>query len=370
MDAVADSAKDVGPDASPDVESDLGPDASPDVESDLGPDAAPDVESGLGPDVESDLGPDAAPDVPVSPSPLCSGAYGRPIDTGIIDDDRLGEVSGLAVSAHRPDLLWMHNDSGDGPRFFAVNVSGRRLAVLYVRGLEADDWEDLATARCPDDSGPCLWVADTGNNDLTRDRFVVYAVPEPVIAGDVALPDQSVVTFWRFPFTYPRPEAGGPGGPGGSTLDSEALAVAPDGSRFWVFEKVDGRNARVFGHPGPLVDGQDAVLEHQGTIASPGFAIPRGQMITGAALHPSGERLLLRVYTGTFEYRFAPGQSPSDLMGLVPLQVAAGPLSEPQGEAVAYDARGDGIYTVSEDPQMTKEVPIHHYDCLSARPPQ
>ena len=88
-----------------------------------------------------------------------------------------------------------------------------------------------------------------------------------------------------------------------------------------------------------------------------------GRMITGASLHPNGDRLLLRVYTGIYEYRLGPGQTMGDLGAIAPRQVTLGPLSERQGEAVAYDTAGTGVWSVSEDWRKRPGQPLHHHDC-------
>ena len=89
-------------------------------------------------------------------------------------------------------------------------------------------------------------------------------------------------------------------------VDSEALIVSPDLSALYLFEKTVGATARLFKLAGPFQEGLD-----------------------------SSSRVL----------------------------VALGPLSEPQGEAIAYDSAGTGIWTVSESPSRTPGQPLHHYPC-------
>ena len=47
--------------------------------------------------------------------------------------DELRESSGLAVSRTQPGVLWSHNDSGDGPNLYAIDMSGRLLARIQGR---------------------------------------------------------------------------------------------------------------------------------------------------------------------------------------------------------------------------------------------
>jgi len=240
----------------------------------------------------------------------------------------------------------MHNDSGDAARLYAVDTDGRARGRLTVPG-DAVDWEDLAAAPCPDGSGPCLWIGDIGDNGALREEVVILAVPEPQTDGD-----HQADRVWRFPVVYPN-----------GSRDAEALVVSPAGDAFWLFEKDEDGRVSAFEHPGPLVDGARTTMNKSEKFDAPGLEIEQGRMITAADLHPGGERLLLRVYTGTYEYRFDRGQGPMDLAEITPELVAFGPLSEPQGEAVAYDESGRGVITVSEDPQQQPGQPLHHYPC-------
>src|SRR3990170_1446604 len=91
-----------------------------------------------------------------------------------IRDDRITESSGLAASRKYRGVLYTHNDSGDGPRIFAIGPHGHTRAVLSLSGAGARDWEDIA-------AGPnrTLWCADIGDNAETREDVQVYRVREP-----------------------------------------------------------------------------------------------------------------------------------------------------------------------------------------------
>ena len=294
------------------------------------------------------------PDASV-PDVLCSGSYAPPQDVPVAEP-ALVEASGVAASKQNVDVLWLHNDSGDTARIFAVGTDGAALGELALPGVVAHDFEDIETAACPDGSGPCVWVADLGNNALNRVDLAIYAIAEPAVSKAMPLGQASASKVWTFPVTYPQ----------GVAVDSEALLVAPDGQALWVFEKVDAASARIFGSVGPFQGGTPIALSEVATLASPGIPISKGRMITGADLHPTGERVLVRVYTGVYEYRLA---QPLDIAAIAQAQrvdVALGPFSEPQGEAVAYDAAGTGVWTISEDPAASATQPLHHYACVPA----
>jgi hypothetical protein len=290
--------------------------------------------------------------VPVdAPTGPCPGVYQGPDELAVAEPS-LREASGVAPSLRNPGVLWLHNDSGDRARLFAIGTDGAALGQLAVPGPAAPDLEDVATAACPDGSGPCIWIADTGNNGLDRTDLALHAVPEPAVSAAAPLGMATAATAWRIPLSY-----------GGLAIDSEALAVAADGNSFVLFEKVDDERARVFTATGPFADGAPVTLTLAGTVTSPGVAITYGRMITGAALHPSGTRLALRVYTGIFEYRGLAGGWPTALDAAERVTVTLGPLSERQGEAVGYDETGRGLWTISEDPDGAATQPLHHWLC-------
>ena len=278
--------------------------------------------------------------------PNCSGQYGPPQSGAVPAYEKLIEASGIAPSRSRSDLLWLHNDSGDDPIIYGIGVDGRKRGKVRL-GVDATDWEDIATARCPGGQGHCIWVGDIGDNTLTRTQVTVLAVEEPDGDGD-----QSPSRIWRFPVRYPD-----------APHDSEALLVAPSGDKFWLLEKIDGPEVRMFGHGGPLIHDQVTVLEEVIRFNAPGVPIDRGQMVTAADLHPNGRQLLIRVYTGTYEYVLPRPLSMGDLGTVEPRIVAFGPLSERQGEAVSYDESGQGIWTIAEDPLGLSVQPLHHYAC-------
>lgn len=301
--------------------------------------------------------PDAGPSSWRMPErPDCAGAYGElPGETDPLEDPLLFEVSGLVASPSQPGILWLHNDSGDDARLYAATTEGKALLRLVLDDVEWTDAEDIAAAPCPDGSGPCLWVADVGNNRGDRDEVAVFAIPEPTVDVTQGVHDEHVdaAGVWRFPLRYP-----------GEPFDAEAFVVLPDASALLLVEKRDGTEARVVALEAPFLRDGENLLEERGVLASPGVDIPKGRMVTGADLHPRGDRMLLRTYTGVFEFFFDENESALDLAGKLAQTITLGPLSEPQGESIAYDDSGKGLWTVSEDPNQQAPKPLHHYPCF------
>ena len=300
---------------------------------------------GLG---ETDRGPDAWQ---MPERPECITSYESPTTVGPVTEAGLIEASGIVASPLSSDVLWLHSDSGTLPRVYALDTLGQTLGYLDLGDVPFADPEDIAAGPCPNLIQPCLWIADTGNNNQDRSDLALIAIAEPAVSSTAAFGVIFADLVWRFPLAYP-----------GSTADVEALVMEPNGSAAYLFEKIDGPNARVFAYDAPFDETEATTLRLVGTVSVPGVPVTLGLMITAADLHPSGDKLLLRVYTGIFEYRLD-GHSFADLDQAQVVVVAWGPLSEPQGEAVAYGQTGNEIWSISEDDNGTTPQPLHHYAC-------
>ena len=57
---------------------------------------------------------------------------------GTVEHDALDEVSGL-VKSERGDFYWVHNDSGDSARLFAIDAAGTPLVPPWM-GVATEDW--------------------------------------------------------------------------------------------------------------------------------------------------------------------------------------------------------------------------------------
>lgn len=232
----------------------------------------------------------------------------------------LAESSAVAVSRAQPDVFWTLNDSGNGPRLFALAPDGAVRGIYTVRDARNVDWEDVALGRCPKSGAWCLFVADTGDNLESRADVTIYVVPEPVLPAPSATPE---------PVRPASPQnalrvryADGP-------HDVEAIAFDPDGDLLLI-SKGQRSSIHVYRVPRAALGGTSAHAEllDVDTIAPRGLV---GAWVTGAATSPDGVRLVVRTYTELYFFRFAPdGKLVSD--------AAPCPLGfvEPQGEGVDF----------------------------------
>src|SRR5215216_544060 len=228
-----------------------------------------------------------------------------------LEDQRIVESSGLALSRRHPGVLWTHNDSGDKARLYAVGADGQTRATLTLAGVEARDWEALAAGR--DDRGrPALFVGDIGDNNGVWPEVAVYRVAEPATLRDATVPAV------RYRLRYPD-----------GSHDAEALLVDPRSNRLYVATK-DADGGGLYQAPARLRTDRVNVLQRVARVPP---------VITDGAFAPNGRAFVLRDYQGAFVYA-APGRRVGAFE--LPLQY--------QGESITVTADGRSVLAGSEGP--------------------
>lgn len=263
--------------------------------------------------------------------------YGEPRQTGTVPAE-LGELSGLAASARHAGIFWAHNDSDNAFRVYALEDSGKIRATLTLTGATPGDLEDLAVGPCEPraEAPPCLYLADTGDNFLRRPQVRLFRVPEPELLADATLPVEALA------FTYPD-------GP----HNAEALLIDARSGRLAVITKTPDSLGDVFALDG-LSPHETVKAVKLGTLRAPRDV---DQLTTGAALHPSGERLLVRTYTRVWEVRRPQAQRLEELIAGAVAEVPA--ASQAQAEAIAFTPGARGYLLGSEFAGQ----PLYRTDC-------
>jgi PKD repeat protein len=246
--------------------------------------------------------------------------------SGTLTSEILDEVSGMVASRVHSDVFWLHNDSGDGPRVYAVDVRGRLLGGWELP-VTAYDWEDIAIGPGPADGVPYIYVGDIGDNDRQSPVALVHRFPEPAPPQNVDPPllyrAQNVDTLT---LAYP----------GGQAFNAEALMVDPHNGDLYLATK--GRRSRIFRAAAPLISGPaiDLVQVAEVNLTE----------VTGGDISPDGREIVLRTYQRAFSWPRAPGQELSIAMGrpACVLDIAA----ENQGESITFDLDGRALFTVGE----------------------
>ena len=255
--------------------------------------------------------------------------YEEAVLVGKITDKSLAEVSGITASRLSPGVFWVHNDSGDKARIYAVNLKGKLLAKFDVSGAENRDWEDLASGPGADGK-PALYLADTGDNDRRHETLTIYRVPEPRLGDDKKSATEPAEAF---PFNYPD-----------GNHDCEAIFVDPTNGQVYLITKTLREDCAVYRYPLPLRANQKVTLEKVGGQKIKSIAQLR--MVTGAGISPDGLRVVIRTYFGAFELQRTKGKALATIFDIEPTTLQV-PLIG-QAEAIAYTADSKSIVMTSE----------------------
>jgi hypothetical protein len=218
------------------------------------------------------------------------------------------EASGIAYAG---GLLWTHNDS-DAPVLYSIDASGRPRAVT-VAGADVRDWEDLGSARCGDET--CLYIADIGDNQESRERITIYEVRVPEPGSTTTKPATAIHA--RYP---------------DGSHDAEALVVTRNAGIFLITKETSPRVYTVAASQNP---GETGTLRLFRTLTGM-------SRITGAAVSRDERWVALRSNRALFLYTLE-----AFVNGGEPARIDLRPFDEPQGEGVTFGSDAD-LYLVSE----------------------
>ena len=276
------------------------------------------------------------------PAQMCRKAKAG-VKVGTIQAAELGEASGIVASRSQPGVLWLHNDSGDVPRLFALAQDGALLGELAIEGAKANDWEDIAMGSGPVEGKSYLYIADIGDNEKKRDDVQIYRVQEPAFTAE-GKPASTQASAVRIDVTYDD----------GDAHDAETLLFDPIGADLYIVGKAGlfdiGAQVPVFRIAAAELAGTTATAKRVGMV-------PLGPA-TGGDILPDGSGIAIRNYTGVRYWAREPGESVAAALARPPCPL---PLSEgfaAQGEALAFTPDGLAYLTTTEG----ASAPIFRYD--------
>ena len=263
---------------------------------------------------------------------------GRPV--GKVQNDSLRELSGIAASHRNPGVLYVHNDSGDAPQIYAINEKAQLLGACRIQGATERDWEDIAVGPGPDPDRSYVFVGDIGDNGARYLEVVVYRVPEPKIDPVTPFNQMTIGPAEALRLVYPD-----------KPRDAETLLVDPLSGDIYIISKRE-LAPRVFRAAYPQSTTQQTKLEQVAVL-------PLGLFPTGGDVSPDGRRVIVRGMFNAAIWERPVGEgaahSKPRVGDRVPLwqafssQAKAIPVAaEPQGEAICFDYKGSGYFTISE----------------------
>ncbi len=289
----------------------------------------------------------ACADTVHEPEPKSQPGPGGDVETFLQDvtsvaHPPLSEISGIVRSRTYPGVWWVHNDSGDEPRLFAIDAQGhvvmparlrnRYYAQEFEEGKEPwpgismlnsahVDWEDITI-----DDGR-LYIADMGNNGNARRDLGFYIVNEP----NPQATDRGARPISFIPVAYPDQESYPPED---WRFDCEAVFVS--GGRLYLLTKhrAEGRVDRLtYGTNLYRLDTTHSDRENILTLVSAGGELPL--VPTAADLSPDGKRLAVLSYDGVWMFE-APDAS-DDWLGGKAWRLAISPMRLRQAEGICWD---------------------------------
>jgi len=255
-----------------------------------------------------------------------SDEFGPGTKAGVVRSPLIREASGIVASRKNADVLWVHNDSGYPPHLYAIDTQGNLLGACPVIAARARDWEDIAIGPGPDPNQQYLYIGDIGDNESKYPSVWVYRVPEPDIDAGKPFGEMHIGPAEALELTYPD-------GP----RDAETLLVDPLNGDIYIIAK-RSFFCRVYRARFPDSPEGPVVLERVAVLPW-GFA-------TGGDVSPDGRRVIVRSPFNAALWIRPDGEPLWKAFG--GKQIGIPLRMEPQGEAISFDSRGEGYFTISE----------------------
>ena len=266
-----------------------------------------------------------------------------PIRVGTVRDSRVTEISGMVPVSGHEGLFWIHNDSKDSARIFAVREDGDVIAQVDVAGATNTDWEDIACGPGPLEGRSYLYVADTGNNQRQRTVLSIWRFPEPELPRLVSGQRLTSAPAEEQRVRYPD-----------GVFDAEAVVVHPETAELYVLTKASG-SAGVYRLPAWAPAGVET-LERLGSVST-------GSRVTAVDVSQDGERLLIRTYARVIQTRLAAGQ-PFERIFFASQRTLPSTSVETKSESICFDHRSRDYLTTDEG----SSPPIHRTYRKEAQP--
>ena len=204
--------------------------------------------------------------------------------TGIVQDSRLTEISGIDASFGNPNAYWVHNDSGNPAEVFLIAETGETLMRVILEGAKNIDWEDISVFQISGKNYVC--VADVGDNTGKRQSCNLYLFEEPKLPKDGSEKPHEVTIkdFKKLKFTYED-------GP----RNCEAIAFDHKGQSLFLFQKAIDKKEKEksFGIYELKFNVNDLALQSNVAVR---IAENTDRITTGAAISRDAKQLILCNY--------------------------------------------------------------------------
>ncbi|MGD8306278.1 MAG: T9SS type A sorting domain-containing protein [Ignavibacteria bacterium] len=275
---------------------------------------------------------------------LSAQVFEERTDLGVVEYGPIDEASGLAASRKNENVLWLHNDSGDLNRLFAMNTSGEHLGIYTIVGATNRDWEDIAVGPGPASGEHYIYIAEIGDNNAVYDTKYIYRVLEPVVDDEQSPVKVNITDVDIISFEYPD-----------GNRDAETMMVDPLNNDIYIVSKREDE-VRVYQLAYPQSTSSTITATHVETLElKAGLSTPGSWTVAGD-ISFSGLEILIKTRAHIFYWQRNEMDDLWDAFSVSPDTLPY--TEEPQGEAVAWAPDSRGYYTVSEEVGGT---PAHLY---------
>lgn len=254
-----------------------------------------------------------------------------------IDATDITEASGIVASRKQP-YLWVHNDSGDSARLFAINEDGEDFGAIALKSVPAVDWEDIAIGPGPDANLDYLYIGDIGDNLNFRPFVTIYRIAEPTVPKDGFDSTTDPIAAEFFTLKYPD-----------QAHNAESLVIDPLSGDLYIFTKHSLGETQVFKAKAPLANGETRVMTYITTLyINTDSDVKADRLVTAADFAEDRSLLLLRTLNSVFGWTVEPNQSIESALKNAPCEFYS--ETEKQGESIAILKDGSNLdyFTLSE----------------------
>lgn len=271
--------------------------------------------------------------------------------SGELKTSELEESSGLTESFQNRGLLWVLNDGGDQGRIYLIDTTAQIKARVLLEGIKNRDWEDMASGPGPEEGKKYIYVGDIGDNDAKHKFKFIYRIEEPVVdllnSSDTTVTKVDCIKFQL---------------PDGSR-DAESMMIDPLTRDIYIISKRE-QKVNLYRLPYPQSTSEVITAElalkklefnqYQGKIISNdggqtlinGYHSAYYNQVVSCDISGDGREMLIKSYSAIYYWSRQENESIVDMIQRVPTLLPYTP--EPQGEAITFNERKSGYYTLNE----------------------
>ncbi|MGZ3749830.1 MAG: hypothetical protein ACXVAU_01050 [Mucilaginibacter sp.] len=263
---------------------------------------------------------------------------------GRLQNKEMDEISGIAASGIHNGIYYVHNDSGDTSRFFAITPNGKIKSVIYFKGdskeeLGVHDCEDIAVGPGPVKGKSYVYLGDIGDNKGWYPYITVYRFEEQTswIGKDSTIKANAVPIHFKYP-DGPR--------------DAESLMIDPVEKLIYIVSKRSD-SVTVYTSPLDFKANDTVTLTKRCKLYFNGFK--PFKWITAGDISKDGQQVLLKDYVKVYYWKRMNNEPIWKTLLRKPVELPY--QQEKQGEAIGFTPDGKGYYTTSEG----VFAPIYYY---------